>query len=80
MESPERKEHRCGMRPVKRKAKKPERDGDLSLSKNLKLAVSARKQRFAGLREKCCSTKVRGSAPITPAGGSASCTSAFLTP
>ncbi len=51
----------------------------LSLSKNPKLAAHARKQRFAGLRGKCCGTRVRGSAPITPAGGSASCTSTFLT-
>ena len=51
----------------------------LSLSKNPKLAACARKQRFAGLRGKCCGTRVRGSAPITPAGGSASCTSTFLT-
>ena len=51
----------------------------LSLSKNPELAAVARKQRYAGLREKCCGTKVRGSAPITPAGGSASCTSTFLT-
>ena len=49
-----------------------------SLSKNPKLAAVARKQRYAGLREKCCGTRVRGSAPITPAGGSASCTSTFL--
>ncbi len=48
----------------------------LSLSKNPKLAARARKQR---LRGKCCGTRVRGSAPITPAGGSASCTSTFLT-
>ena len=40
----------------------------LSLSKNPKLAARARKQRFAGLRGKCCGTRVRGSAPITPAG------------
>ena len=32
MESPERKENRRGMRPVKRKVEKPERDGDLLLS------------------------------------------------
>ena len=51
----------------------------LRLSKNPMLAVVARKQRYAGLREKCCGTRVRGSAPITPAGGSASCTSTFLT-
>ena len=49
------------------------------LVKNPKLAVSARKQRYAGLRGKCCGTRFRGSAPITPAGGSASCTSTFLT-
>ena len=49
------------------------------LVKNPKLAVSARKQRYAGLREKCCGTRLRGSAPKTPAGGSASCTSTFLT-
>ena len=48
-----------------------------SLSKNPKLAASARKQRYAGLRGKCCGTRFRGSAPITPAGGSASCTSTF---
>ena len=35
----------------------------LSLSKNPKLAVRARKQRFAGLRGKCCGTRVRGSVP-----------------
>ena len=51
----------------------------LSLSKNPELAAVARKQRYAGLREKCCGTRIRGSAPITPAGGSASCTSTFLT-
>ena len=39
-----------------------------SLSKNPKLAAVARKQRYAGLRGKCCGTRVRGSAPITPAG------------
>ena len=38
------------------------------LSKNHKLAAVARKQRFAGLRGKCCGTRLRGSAPITPAG------------
>ena len=35
---------------------------------NPKLAAIARKQRYAGLREKCCGTRVRGAAPITPAG------------
>ena len=50
-----------------------------SLSKNPMLVVVDRNQRFAGLREKCCGIRVRGSAPITPAGGSASCTSTFLT-
>ena len=51
-----------------------------SLSKNPKLAAVARKQRYAGLRGKYCDTpRVRDSAPITPAGGSASCTSTFLT-
>ena len=35
----------------------------LSLSKNPKLAARARKQRFAGLRGKCCGTRVRGSVP-----------------
>ena len=40
----------------------------LSLSKNPKLAVSARKQRFAGSREECCGISLRGSAPKTPAG------------
>ena len=43
-----------------------------------KVAASARKQRYAGSRGKCCGIRVRGSAPITPAGGSASCTSTFL--
>ena len=51
----------------------------LSLSKNPELAARARKQRYAGLRGKCCGTRVRGAAPITPAGDSASCTSTFLT-
>ena len=37
--------------------------GDCSLSKNPKLAARARKQRFAGLRGKCCGTRVRGSVP-----------------
>ena len=37
--------------------------GFLSLSKNPKLAANARKQRFAGLRGKCCGTRVRGSVP-----------------
>ena len=50
-----------------------------SLSKNPELAAVARKQRYAGLRGKCCGTRIRGSAPITLAGGSASCTSTFLT-
>ena len=49
-----------------------------SQSKNSELAVGARKQRCAGLREMCCGTGFRGSAPITPAGGSASCTSPFF--
>ncbi len=35
----------------------------LSLSKNLELAAIARKQRYAGLRGKCCGTRVRGSVP-----------------
>ena len=35
----------------------------LSLSKNPKLAVSARKQRYAGLRGKRCGTRVRDSVP-----------------
>mgnify|MGYP007125982713 CR=1 FL=1 len=35
----------------------------LSLSKNPKLAARARKQRYAGLRGKCCGTRVRGSVP-----------------
>ena len=50
-----------------------------SQSKNSELAVGARKQRCAGLREMCCGTGFRGAAPITPAGGSASCTSTFFT-
>ena len=33
------------------------------LSKNHKLAAVARKQRFAGLRGKCCGTRLRGSVP-----------------
>ena len=89
-----------------------------SQSKNSELAVGARKQRCAGLREMCCGTGFRGSVPqpqssslalpcqtlvsvdgcqslaafgscihrmhapsrrpITPAGGSASCTSPFF--
>ena len=49
-----------------------------SQSKNSELAVGARKQRCAGLREMCCGTGFRGAAPITPAGGSASCTSPFF--
>ena len=49
-----------------------------SQSKNSELAVGARKQRCAGLREMCCGTGFRGSAPIIPAGGSASCTSPFF--
>ena len=51
----------------------------LRLSKSSELTADARKQRYAGLREKCCGTRIRGSAPITPAGGIASCTSTFLT-
>ena len=39
------------------------RSGLFSLSKNPKLAASARKQRYAGLRGKCCGTRVRGSVP-----------------
>ena len=35
----------------------------LSLSKNPELAAVARKQRYAGLRGKCCGTRVRGSVP-----------------
>ena len=35
----------------------------LSLSKNPKLAAHARKQRYAGLRGKCCGIRVRGSVP-----------------
>ena len=35
----------------------------VSLSKNPNLAARARKQRYAGLREKCCGTRVRGSVP-----------------
>ena len=34
-----------------------------SLSKNPELAAVARKQRYAGLRGKCCGTRVRGSVP-----------------
>ena len=34
-----------------------------SLSKNPNLAASARKQRYAGLRGKCCGTRVRGAVP-----------------
>lgn len=54
MESPERKENRCGMHPVKRKTKKPERKqtagsqngkaGGLTLSKTV-LAGSIRAPR-----------------------------------
>ena len=36
------------------------------------MAVIAREQRFAGSRKKCCSVRLRGSAPKTPAGGPAS--------
>ena len=55
------------IRQVKQK-KRPAQGRAHSLSKNPKSAVSARKQRFAGLRGKCCGTRLRGSAPITPAG------------
>ena len=41
--------------------------GSQSVEKT-KLAARARKQRYAGLRGKCCGTRVRGSTPITPAG------------
>ena len=64
---------------IHKSEKKKRRNRRCSLSKNPELAARARKQRYAGLRGKCCGTRVRGSAPITPAGGSASCTSTFLT-
>ena len=102
-----------------RKQRRTENRAALSLSKKPKSAVVARKQRYAGLWEMCCGTRVRGSVPqpqssslalpcqilvsvdgcqslaafgscihwmrapfrrpITPVGGSASCTSTFLT-
>ena len=36
-----------------------------------------REHGYAGSRGKCCGIRLRGSAPKTPAGGTASCTSTF---
>ena len=58
---PER--HKNGEESSEKKAPGVVIRAGLSLSKNPKLAVSARKQRYAGLRGKCCGTRVRGSVP-----------------